>query len=98
MAWNIASQAMFKWHLWKPVKTFTWFFVLPQTTSSSNLTKIILGEFKRGVPQGSILGPLLFLIHVNNLSNGMSSNCKFFADDISLFSVSNQEQLPYATI
>ena len=40
-----------------------------------------------GVPQESILGPLLFLVYFNDLSNRLKSNPKMFADDISLSSV-----------
>ena len=40
-----------------------------------------------GVTQGSVLGPLLFLIYINHFENGIISNVKFFADDTSLFSI-----------
>ena len=39
-----------------------------------------------GGPQGSVLGPILFLIYINDLPDGIKSICKIFADDTSLFS------------
>jgi ribonuclease P/MRP protein subunit RPP40 len=40
-----------------------------------------------GVPQCSVLGPLLFLVYINDLERNIKYNVKFFADDIMLFSI-----------
>ena len=46
-------------------------------------------EIKYGVPQGSILGPLLFLLYINNLTNAIKKNmnCEIilYADDTNIF-------------
>ena len=42
-----------------------------------------------GVPQGSILGQLIFLVYINDLPDELKSNAKLFADDTSLFAIVN---------
>ena len=44
-------------------------------------------SIESGVPQGSVLGPLLFLVYINDLERNIKSNVKFFADDTMLFSI-----------
>jgi hypothetical protein len=38
-----------------------------------------------GVPQGSVLGPLLFLAYVNDIWRNMHSNIRLYADDCILY-------------
>ena len=60
---------------------------------SANRERVVLNDqtsswqnVYAGVPQGSVLGPLLLSIHINDLPDGLTSMCKIFAGDTSLFS------------
>ena len=50
-------------------------------------------EITAGVPQESVLGPLFFLIYINDLCDDLSCNVKLFADDTSLFTLVFNENI-----
>ena len=44
-----------------------------------------------GVPQGTVLGPLLFLLYINDIGNKVSSEIRLFADDCIVYRPINNE-------
>ena len=40
---------------------------------------------KSGVPQGTELGPLMYLLHIKNISENLTSHIRLFADDCIMY-------------
>ena len=49
-------------------------------------------EVTSGVPQGSVLGPLLFVLYINDLPENLKSFVSLFADDVKMYANANLKQ------
>ena len=47
-----------------------------------------------GVPQGSVLGPAMFLFYINDLPDELGSAVRLFADDTIVYNTTNNHQEP----
>ena len=72
------------------VKVLCWF----RSYLSDRKQRVVVGgqasdwaSVEAGVPQGSILGPLLFLIYINDIVRNIGATIRLFADDSSLYFV-----------
>ena len=63
--------------------------VVPEGTSSETTS------VDSGVPQGTVLGPLLFLCHISDLPSAVKSQVRLFADDCLLYREVNTTQDHY---
>ena len=80
-------QIKAKWYVSKILNIITDFFGFRKQRVVLNGQASPWSSTEAGVPQGSILEPLLFLIYINDLSDDLFTTAKLFADDTSHFSI-----------
>ena len=70
----------------RPLLDWIEYFLTSRTMSVRVASKVSRAvPVLSGVPQGSCLGPVLFIIYINHVANQISCSYKIFADDIKLY-------------
>ena len=75
-------------------KLFTWieaFLFHRKQCAIVNDNKSNWSEVSSGIPQGSVLGPTLFLIYINDIETEIQSIIRLFADDTKLFNIADTD-------
>jgi ribonuclease P/MRP protein subunit RPP40 len=82
-----------------PLMLLCWIFKWIETFLKNRKQRIVQGkvvsswaDILSGVPQSSVLGPLLFVIYINDLPKRIKSLTKLYADDTKILSVINSEE------
>ena len=65
----------------------TWLTKRTQKEGETSKTLKVLS----GIPQGTVLGPLMFSLYINDISTGISSSIRLFADDCVLYRIITTE-------
>ena len=82
------------WHMGIRGKIYNWLKNFLQNRTQRVMINGKFSSWQRvtsGVPQGSVLGPILFIIFINDLPQGLSCSSKLFADDTKLYMEINPE-------
>ena len=74
---------------------FQSYFTNRAQTTFANDIQLSIQPLTHGIPQGSILGPLLFNLYINDLPKIVTSKILLYADDSVIFDSSNDEPALY---
>ena len=71
----------------KVANTFKWLSSFLHSCLQRVILNITSSHWKSGVPQGSVLGALLFILYINDLPDDVTCGIKLFVDDTKIYSI-----------